>query len=218
MRGANRRLFSKLNSTCKKKTIHGELSGTLPLEREQKLFAASPTCCCTGKCTLLCVHGGGGKVSPLPQHCTLLVHEEATLPLSLLPLLWPLPLQLPSPSPLPSLLPSLLPLLLPSSIAIAVAVAHCRCGCCQPLPLPSLLRCCLPLPLLSPLQLAIAVSVTVSHRSCRLCWPSPSSSQLAISESCCLGLARIVFKKFKYRILTLFYVVQPVDGALIKAG
>jgi hypothetical protein len=53
----------------------------------------------------LCVHGGGGKVLPLPQRCTSPAHEEATLPLSLLLLLWLLPLQ----SPLPSLLPSLLP-------------------------------------------------------------------------------------------------------------
>ncbi len=40
----------------------------------------------------------------------------------------------------------------------------------------------------------------------------------AISESCCLGAARIVFKQFKQRMLTLFYFVWTVGGALIKAG
>jgi hypothetical protein len=40
MRGVNRGLFSKLNSSCKKKKIHDELSGTLPLEGEKTLLAA----------------------------------------------------------------------------------------------------------------------------------------------------------------------------------
>ena len=174
--------------------------------------------CSAGECTLLCVHGGGGKVSPLPQCCTLPAHEEATLPLSLSPSPWPLPLQspLPSPSSLPTPSPSLLPL------PIAVAIGHCRCGCRQPLPPPSLLHCCqpspspLPLPLPSPS--AIAVSVTVGHHSCHLHWPSLSPLPSAISESNCLGAARIVFNQLKQRMLTLFYFVQTVGGALIKAG
>jgi ABC-type maltose transport system permease subunit len=41
---------------------------------------------------------------------------------------------------------------------------------------------------------------------------------LAISESCCFGVARIVFKQLKQRMLTLFYFVQTVGGALIKVG
>jgi hypothetical protein len=41
---------------------------------------------------------------------------------------------------------------------------------------------------------------------------------LAISESCCLSVARIVFNQLKQRMLTLFYFVQTVGGALIKAG
>ncbi len=41
---------------------------------------------------------------------------------------------------------------------------------------------------------------------------------LAISESCCLGMARIVFNQLKQRMLTLFYFVRTVGGALIKAG
>jgi hypothetical protein len=147
-------------------------------------------------------------VSPLPQHCTLPAHEKATLPLSLLPLPWPSPLQLPSPSPSPllTLLPLqsllaiahcrchghwLLPLRLPSTIAASV-LSHFR----QPLPLPT------PLPLLLPL--AIADSVTVGHHSCHLCWPSLLPLLLAISESCCLGAVRIIFKQFKQRKLTLF--------------
>jgi hypothetical protein len=40
---------------------------------------------------------------------------------------------------------------------------------------------------------------------------------LAISESCCLGMARIVFNQLKQRMLTLFYCVWTVGGALIEA-
>ncbi len=154
---------------------------------------------------------------PLPQRCALPAHEKATLSLSLLPLPWPLPLRLlspllsQSPSPSPSLLTSLLPL--PS----AVAVGHCRHGrhCLLPQPSPS--YPCHPLPLLLPLLLAIAVSVTVGHHSYHLRWPSLLPLPLAISESCCLGMARIVFEQFKQIMLILFYFVWTVGGALIKA-
>ncbi len=40
----------------------------------------------------------------------------------------------------------------------------------------------------------------------------------AISESCCLGVAKIVFNQLKQRMLTLFYFVQTVGGVLFKAG
>jgi hypothetical protein len=40
----------------------------------------------------------------------------------------------------------------------------------------------------------------------------------AISESCCLGAVRIVFHQLKQIMLTLFYFVWTVGGALIKAG
>jgi hypothetical protein len=162
--------------------------------------------------------GGGGNVLPLPQCCTFPAHEEATLPLSLLPLPWLLSLQ----SPLPSLLPLLTPLPSPSLLPIAVAVGHCRCSCCQSLLPPSLLCCRRPSPMPLPLMSAIAVLVTVGQRRCHPCRPSPSPlpSPLpsAISESCCLGVARIVFKQFKQRMLTLFYFVWILGSALIKAG
>ncbi len=153
-------------------------------------------------------------MSPLPQRCTLLAHEEATLPLSLLPSPWPMPLQLPSPSPLPS--PTLLPSPLPSPIAIAVS--HCHCGCLQPSPPPSLLRYRQPLPLPLPSPLAIAVSVTIGHHSFHLRWPSLSPLPAAISKSCCLGAARIVFYQLKQRMLALFFFFLTVGYALIKAG
>ncbi len=142
-------------------------------------------------------------------------HEEATLPLSSSPLPWPLPLQSPLQSPLP--LPTPSPLLLP--LPIAVAVSHCRCGRHRPLLPPSLLRCRQPLPLPLPLPLpsAIAVSLTIDHPSCHLHWPSLSPWPLAISESCCLGVARIVFNQLKQRMLTLFYFVWTVGGTLIKS-
>jgi hypothetical protein len=40
----------------------------------------------------------------------------------------------------------------------------------------------------------------------------------AISESCCLGAAKVLFNQLKQRMLTLFYFVQTVGSALIKAG
>jgi hypothetical protein len=138
--------------------------------------------------TFLCFHGGRGNMSPLPQRCTLPT-QETTLLLSLLPSSWLSPLQ----SPLPSLSPLPTPLPSPSPSPINVAIGHCRCGHCQPLPWPSLLHCHQPLPLPSPLLLAIAVSVTVGHCSCHLHQPSPLLLPSAISKSCCLGTARIVF-------------------------
>ncbi len=118
-------------------------------------------------------------------------------------------------------LPSPLPLQLP--IAVAVVLGHCRCGCRQPSLPPSLSRCHQPSlsPSPSPLPLAIAVSVTVSHRSCHCRRPSPSAITVAmlsaISESFCLGTARIVFNQLKQRMLTLFDFVCTVGGALIEA-
>jgi hypothetical protein len=81
-----------------------------------------------------------------------------------------------------------------------------------------LLRCRQPLPLLLPLPLAIVVSVTIGNHGCHLCRPSPSLLPSAIAESCCLGVANIVFEQFKQIMLTLFYFVWTVGGALTKAG
>jgi hypothetical protein len=134
-------------------------------------------------------------VLPLPQRCTTLAHEEATLPLSLLPLRGCLHCDCrrhlrhrrqlcchcrrccPSPSP----------------------SAICHCGLHRSLQLLSLLRCCQPSPLPLPSLSAIAISVTIGHRSCHLRWASPLPLPLAISESCCLGAARIVFNHLKQR-------------------
>jgi hypothetical protein len=92
---------------------------------------------------------------------------------------------------LPSTIAAALSVVLPSAIAVAVAI---------------------------PLLLAIAVSVTIGHCSCHLHWPSLSPLPSAISESCCLGAARIVFDQLMQRMLTLFYFDWTVGGALIKAG
>ena len=78
---------------------------------------------------------------------------------------------------------------LPSAIAFAVALAVRHCR----------LRHRRPLQLPSPLAITIAM---------------PS----AISESCCLGTARIVFDQSKQRMLTLFYFVGTVGGVFIEAG
>jgi hypothetical protein len=77
---------------------------------------------------------------------------------------------------------------LPSAIAVAVALA--------------IGHCCLHHR--RPLQLPSPPAITVTMTS-------------AISESCCLGTAKIVFDQLKQRMLTLFYFVQKVGGALIKA-
>ncbi len=152
------------------------------------------------ECTFLCVHGDGGKVLPLPQHCILLAHEEAILPSSLLLSLWPSPLQLP----LPSLLPSLLPMLLmsPQPITIDVAISHCCCSRCHPSLPQSLLPCRQPLPLPLPSPLVIALSVTIGNCSRHLHRPPPLPLLLPIAKSCCLGMARIVFEQFKQIMLT----------------
>jgi hypothetical protein len=55
------------------------------------------------------------------------------------------------------------------------------------------------------LQLPLPLAITVTM-------------PLAISESCCLGAARIVFNQLKQRVLSLFYFVWTVGSALIKAG
>jgi hypothetical protein len=77
-----------------------------------------------------------------------------------------------------------------------------------------------------PSAITVAVAYAIGHR--RLChhWPLQLPSPLAItvamplaiSESCCLGPARIVFNQLKQRMLTLFYFVRTMSGALIKDG
>ncbi len=131
----------------KQKTIHGKLSGTLPLEREKTLLAVSPSRCSAGECTFLSVHGDGGKVPPLQNGSTSLPHKETTLSFYWSPLPWPLPLPLPLPSlsPMPTPLTLPLPSPLQWPIAVAIAVGHCRCSLRQPLPPLALLPCRQPL-------------------------------------------------------------------------
>jgi hypothetical protein len=77
-----------------------------------------------------------------------------------------------------------------------------------------------------PSAIAVAVAFAVGHCRLRhlqtLQLPSPLAVTVAmplvISKSCCLGVARIVFNQSKQRMLTLFYFVQTVGNALIKAG
>ncbi len=119
------------------------------------------------------------------------------------------------------------------SIAIAIAVAftvaivithRCR-RCHRPLlRLPWTIATTISVASLS----AIAVAVALAIRHCRLrhCRPSqlplPSAITIAmpsaISESCCLGAARIVFNQSKQRMLTIFNFIGTVGGVLIKAG
>jgi hypothetical protein len=108
---------------------------------------------------------------------------------------------------------------------LAIAHRRCRHRCRQPLPLRLPLTITAAISVASPSAIAVTVALTVGH--CRLRHqpssqlPPPSAitvaMPLAISESCCLGVAKIVFNQLKQRMLTLFYFVQTVGGALIKA-
>jgi hypothetical protein len=89
----------------------------------------------------------------------------------------------------PSTIAAAISVVLPSAIAVTIALAVGHCRLHHHQPLQ------LPLPL--------AITITMP---------------LAISESCCLGVARIVFNQLKQRMLTLFYFVCTVGGALIEAG
>jgi small-conductance mechanosensitive channel len=98
------------------------------------------------------------------------------------------------------------------AIAVAVTIAHRCCRCRRPLPL--WLPSTIPAAIFVALPSAIAVAVALAIGHCRLHhrWlsqlPLPSAITvtmlLAISESCCLGAARIVFNQLKQRMLTLF--------------
>jgi hypothetical protein len=97
---------------------------------------------------------------------------------------------------------------LPSANAITVTINHHRIS----VALPSAIAVVVPLAIghcrlhhHQPLQLPLPLAITIAM-------------PLAISESCCLGATRIVFDQLKQRMLTLFYLVWTVGGALIEAG
>jgi hypothetical protein len=110
------------------------------------------------------------------------------------------------------------------AVTVAVSIAHCHCCCHGPLlRLPWTITTAISVA--PPSAIAVAVALAVRHCHLRHRWPSqllsPSfitvAMPLAISESCCLGVARIVFNQSKQRMLTLFYFVGTVGGVLIKA-
>jgi hypothetical protein len=110
------------------------------------------------------------------------------------------------------------------AVAVAVAITHRHCRCRRPLPLrlPSTIAAAMSVAL--PSAIAVAVALAIGHCRLRHRCPSQLPSQLAITVamplaiSCCLGSARIVFNQLKHRMLTSFYFVCTVGGALIKAG
>ncbi len=112
---------------------------------------------------------------PLLQRCTSPEHEEATLPLSLLPLLWPSPLQLQLPSPSLLLTPSPLPLPPP----IAIAVGH------LPLRLPPTVAANVSAALSS--AVAIAITLAIGHCHLRHRWPLQLPSLLGITVALTVG-------------------------------
>ncbi len=162
--------------------------------------------------------GGGGKASPLPQHCTFLAHEEATLPCVSC-----------------------------CDGHRGRHRCHCHCRCCSHCNWCCHLhchfnrRCCCPLP--PPLAIAIAVSadnlhchlhyhhrtiaIAVGHHRCRchqplqLLSPSAIAIAVAVGHRCCLCHRPLPslspFEQFKQIMLTLFYLIWTVSGALIAA-
>ena len=75
------------------------------------------------------------------------------------------------------------------------------------------------------IAIAVAIALAVGHCHLHHHWPLQLPSPLAItvamplaiSKSCCLGVARIVFDQLKQRMLTFFYFVGTVGGVLIEA-
>jgi hypothetical protein len=141
-----------------------------PFEMEQTLFAVAPPWRSTKQCTLLCIQGGGGKMSPLPQRCTLPAHEEATLSCV-------------------SRCDNNVIVAIAMAVAIAIIVAisvaatisitisHCRCHC----PL-----CChWPLAIAVAIAISIAITitiaVTVNHPCCHCRQPLPSAVAVTIA-------------------------------------
>ncbi len=159
----------------------------------------------------------------VPLAVAVAIAPSLLLSSTLLPLLLPSPSLLPSPLPLPSFFAVAIAVAI--AVAVAVAIAHRRHRCHRPLPLqlPSTIAAAISAALPS----AIAVTITLAIGHCHLCHhqplqlPLPSAitiaMPLAISESCCLGMARIVFNQLKQRMLTLFYFVRAVSGTLIEA-
>jgi hypothetical protein len=139
---------------------------------------------------------------PLPQCCTLPAHEEATLP------------------------------------CVSCCDGHC-CRCCcrshcnRGCPLCHRRHCRRRWQSPSPLPSAIAITVAADHRRCPLrcrrpchcnrCWPLPLPLPLAIAFAVAIGHRRcccclpLPFEQFKQIMLTLFYLLWAVSGALIAA-
>ncbi len=98
------------------------------------------------------------------------------------------------------------------AVAVAIAITHRHCRCHQSLPLRLPLTIAAAISVALPSAIAVAVALAVGH--CRLHHRRPSqlplplaitiAMPLVISESCCLGTAKIVFNQLKQRMLTLF--------------
>jgi hypothetical protein len=115
--------------------------------------------------------GGIGKVSPLPQHCTLPAHEEATLPCVSF---------------------------CDGHLCCRRCLSHCDCLChlhrrchcrrCWPSPLP--LPLAIAIAVAVSVAIAVAIAITVGHRCHHCRWPLPSLSPLPLP-----------FKQFKQLML-----------------
>jgi hypothetical protein len=189
---------------------------------EQTLFAVAPPWCSAGKCTLLCVQGREARHPPCHSaaHCRHMKRQPflvsvVVTTMSSLPLLLPLPLQSPS--------LSLSPLPLLSAIAVPITLGHRHCHCRWPLllllPLPSAIAIAVAVDVAVVVIVASAIAISIGHQHCHCHCKHhlPRKRKRPSLESCPLCAATIIFKQFKQIMITLFYFVQTVSGALNAA-
>ncbi len=222
MRGTNRGLFSKLNSSCKKETKNNPwwaVRNPPPWRGANTLSSVTPMTQHWWMHFPLCPWGWKQGVAP-PKALRISPTWRGNLSFVMVALAMAITIAIAITISI-AVADSIL-----VAFAIAIAIAHRRCHCCRPLLLhsPSTIAAAISVTLLS----AIAVTVTLAVGHCRLRHHRPLqlpsllsitiAMPSAVSESCCLGAARIVCDQLKQRMLTLFYCVWTVGSALIEAG
>ncbi len=221
MRGANRGLFSKLNSSCKKQTKNNPwwaARNTFHWRGANTLSSVTPMMQRWWMHFPLCPWGWRqGVAPPKALHISATWRGNPSFVMVALAMSVTIAIAV------------AISVAVADSVAVAVAVpvaiTHRRCRCHWPLPLRSPSTIAAAISAALPSAIAVAVALAVGH--CRLHHSRPSQlpSPLAItvampwtiSKSCCLGAARIVFNQLKQRMLTLFYCVWTVGVALIEA-
>jgi hypothetical protein len=144
----------------------------------------------------------GGKVTlavalPLPQHCKLLAHEEATLPC----------VSLCDSNVIVTIAMAIaiaivvaLSITIAIVIAITVAIGHCHRCCRRSLSSPLPLAIDVAIAITVVIDVTIAIAVSIDHSRCHHCQSCHCKHHLPWKrrrhslESCCLGAVTIIFK------------------------